>query len=359
MKRGFRFITAAAMTFAVALTAAGCSSSSSSSESSSAQSSASSQQETSSASQESGTKFNIGIMQLTDHEALNASREGFVDALSDNGLVEGENITIDYQNAQNDQSNLKTISQRFVQNDVDLVLAIATGAAQSIAAETSEIPILGTAITDFEAAQLVESNEVPGGNVSGTSDLSPVSDQIDLLVEMCPDIKTLGILYNSSEINSEIQSEMAQEAAQEKGIECKIGTVTNTNDISQVIESIAGEVDALYIPTDNTFASAMATVAQIAEEYGLPTMCGESGQVKNGGLATTGVDFYNIGYRAGEMAVDILENGADISQMPVEQPTDNAVCINLDAAKAIGYEFPQSVIDKASIVYENGEETQK
>ena len=358
MKHGFKIASVIAVAL-MATVASGCSSgtteeSSSSASSSQAQSSSSSEQ-----SEESDDMLKIGIMQLTDHEALNSSREGFVQALADNGYVDGENITIDYQNAQNDQSNLKTISQRFVQNEDDLVLAIATGAAQSIAAETSEIPILGTAITDFEAAQLVESNEVPGGNVSGTSDLSPVSDQIALLVEMCPDVKTLGILYNSSEINSEIQSQMAQEAAKENGIECKIGTVTNTNDISQVIESIAGDVDAIYIPTDNTFASAMGTVVQVAEEYGLPTICGESGQVKNGGLATTGVDFYNIGYRAGEMAVEILRDGADISTMPVEQPKDNAVCINLDAAKAIGYEFPQSIIDKASIIYENGEEITK
>ena len=347
MVKKFKIAASAALAFVMACAMAGCSSSSGES---SASGSASASGETA-----SNGVIKIGIIQLLEHDALDSAREGFIQTLKDNGYVDGENIVIDYQNAQNDQSNLKTISQRFVQEGDDLILAIATGAAQSVAAETSEIPILGTAITDYEAAQLVESNDAPGGNVSGTTDLNPVDKQLDLLKEMLPDAKTLGILYNSSAVNSEIQAQMAEEAAQALGLECKTATVTNTNDIAQVMESIASDVDAIYIPTDNTFASAMATVAKVAEQYKVPTICGESGMVQNGGLATVGIDYYKLGCQTGEMAVRILKDGANVAEMPIEGLEDANVCINLDEAAAIGYEFPQSIIDRANIIVQDGE----
>ena len=351
MKKRFKIIASSVLALSMALAMAGCGSSAASSGSASVSGSASS---SASAEAKEGA-FKIGIIQLVEHDALDKAREGFIDDLKENGFVDGENIIIDYQNAQADQSNLKTISQRFVQNDDDLILAIATGAAQSVAAETSDIPILGTAITDYEAAQLVESNDAPGGNVSGTTDLTPVEKQVELLKEMMPDVKTLGVLYNSSEVNSEIQAQMAQEAAEKEGIECKTATVTNTNDIAQVMESIAGDVDAIYIPTDNTFASAMATVSKIAEEYKLPTICGEQGMVESGGLATVGIDYYKLGKQTGEMAVKILKDGANVAEMPIESLDDTNICLNIDIAEAIGYEFPQSVTDKAVYLIKGGE----
>ena len=351
MKKRFKIIASSVLALSMALAMAGCGSSAASSGSASVSGSASG---SASAEAKEGA-FKIGIIQLVEHDALDKAREGFIDDLKENGFVDGENIIIDYQNAQADQSNLKTISQRFVQNDDDLILAIATGAAQSVAAETSDIPILGTAITDYEAAQLVESNDAPGGNVSGTTDLTPVEKQVELLKEMMPDVKTLGVLYNSSEVNSEIQAQMAQEAAEKEGIECKTATVTNTNDIAQVMESIAGDVDAIYIPTDNTFASAMATVSKIAEEYKLPTICGEQGMVESGGLATVGIDYYKLGKQTGEMAVKILKDGANVAEMPIESLDDTNICLNIDTAEAIGYEFPQSVTDKAAYLIKGGE----
>ena len=188
MLKKIKFAAAAALAFVMACSMAGCSSSSDTSADSSA-SSASASGETA-----SDDVIKIGIIQLLEHDALDSAREGFIQTLKDNGYIDGENIIIDYQNAQNDQSNLKTISQRFVQEEDDLILAIATGAAQSVAAETSEIPILGTAITDYEAAQLVESNDAPGGNVSGTTDLNPVDKQLDLLKEMLPEVFILVIM---------------------------------------------------------------------------------------------------------------------------------------------------------------------
>lgn len=351
MKKRFKIIASSVLALSMALAMAGCGSSAASSGSASVSGSASG---SASAEAKEGA-FKIGIIQLVEHDALDKAREGFIEDLKENGFVDGENIIIDYQNAQADQSNLKTISQRFVQNDDDLILAIATGAAQSVAAETSDIPILGTAITDYEAAQLVESNDAPGGNVSGTTDLTPVEKQVELLKEMMPDVKTLGVLYNSSEVNSEIQAQMAQEAAEKEGIECKTATVTNTNDIAQVMESIAGDVDAIYIPTDNTFASAMATVSKIAEEYKLPTICGEQGMVESGGLATVGIDYYKLGKQTGEMAVKILKDGANVAEMPIESLDDTNICLNIDTAEAIGYEFPQSVTDKAAYLIKGGE----
>ena len=353
MKKRFKIIASSVLALSMALAMAGCGSSAASSGSASASTSGSASGSASAEANEGA--FKIGIIQLVEHDALDKAREGFIDDLKENGFVDGENIIIDYQNAQADQSNLKTISQRFVQNDDDLILAIATGAAQSVAAETSDIPILGTAITDYEAAQLVESNDAPGGNVSGTTDLTPVEKQVELLKEMMPDVKTLGVLYNSSEVNSEIQAQMAQEAAEKEGIECKTATVTNTNDIAQVMESIAGDVDAIYIPTDNTFASAMATVSKIAEEYKLPTICGEQGMVESGGLATVGIDYYKLGKQTGEMAVKILKDGANLAEMPIESLDDTNICLNMDTAEAIGYEFPQSVTDKAIYLIKGGE----
>lgn len=293
---------------------------------------------------------------MTEHEALDKARNGFIDALAEGGYVEGEKITIDFQNAQGDQSNLKTMSQKFVNDGDDLVLAIATPAAQSMAAETQEIPILATAITDYPEAGLVESNEAPGVNLSGTSDKTPVTEQMDLLKQILPDVQTVGILYNSSEANSEIQAQEAIAACEALGLGYKEGTVTNVNDIQQVVQSIASEVDALYIPTDNTFASAMPLVASITDVEKVPVICGENGMVKGGGLATVGIDYYKLGQQTGKMAIRVLE-GEDISAMPIEFPDTTEVCVNLDTAAKIGVTIPQQIIDSAAIIIENGAET--
>lgn len=300
-----------------------------------------------------GEQFKIGILQLMEHDALDNARNGFLDALAEGGYTEGEKIVVDVQNAQGDQSNLKTMSQKFVNDKEDLILAIATPAAQSVAAETQEIPILATAITDYPEAGLVESNEVPNVNLSGTSDRTPVKEQLALLKQILPDIKKVGIMYNSSEANSEIQARSAIEACEDLGLEYQEGTVTNVNDIQQVVQSIVGDVDALYIPTDNTFASAMPLVASITDVEKVPVICGENGMVKGGGLATVGIDYYKLGQQTGKMAIRVLE-GEDISKMPVEFPDSTEVCINLDTAEKIGVTVPQEIIDSAAIVIKDG-----
>lgn len=287
----------------------------------------------------SDEKLNIGIIQYAEHSALDAAREGFIAALADNGYQE-EEITIDYQNAQTDSNNLSTISDRFVSNKVDLVLAIATDAAQSIAGKTTEIPILGTAITDYEVARLVDSNEAPGGNVSGTTDMNPINEQIDLLVQLVPAVKTVGVLYNSSEDNSVLQAQIVKEVIEQRGLTYTEVTVSSSNEVQQATQSIVGQCDAIYIPTDNIFASAMPVVHGVTSQSKTPVICGEAGMVQSGGLATLGINYYELGYQTGLMAVRILAEGAEPATMPIESQNEFALTINGMVAAEIGLEIP-------------------
>ena len=286
-------------------------------------------------------KKTIGVIQYVQHIALDSAREGFIQALADNGLTDGDTIALDIQNAQADASNLATISDRFVANNVDLVLAIATSAAQSIAGKTTEIPILGTAITDYVAARLVDSNEVPGTNVSGTTDMNPVADQIKLLKELFPDTKTVGVLYTSSEDNSVLQAKMARDAIEAQGMIYTEVTVTNSNDVQQATQSIVEACDAIYIPTDNVFASSMPVVYEVATAAKKPLIGGEAGMVMAGGLATLGINYYDLGYQTGLMAIRVL-GGEDISKMPIETATKMDYTFNSTYAQAIGYTIPQA-----------------
>ncbi len=286
--------------------------------------------------------INIGILQYVTHNALDAAREGFVQALSDNGYEEGVNVAYDVQNAQADTNNLSTAGNRFVNNKADLVLAIATPAAQSIAALTSDIPILFTAVTDPVNARLVNSLEAPGGNVTGTNDMNPIAEQLDLLIKLVPEAKTVGILYTSSEDNSVIQAEIAKTEAEKRGLTVVEQTVTNANEVQQAMQSLAGKCDAMYLPTDNTLASAMPTIGAVAEEYKIPVICGASTMVDDGGLATLGINYYNLGYQTGEMAVRVLR-GESTATMPVESLKDFDFTINGNVAEAIGITIPDEL----------------
>ena len=289
---------------------------------------------------DSAEVLKVGIVQYMDHVALDAARQGFVDALADNGYVDGDNIVIDLQNAQGDQSNLSTISDRFVSEKSNLVLAIATPATQAIAGKTTEIPILGTAVTDYVSARLVDSNEAPGGNVTGTTDMNPIKEQIDLLVKLVPDAKTVGVLYTSSEDNSILQAQIAKEAIEKLGLNYVEATVTNSNDVQQATQSIVGKCDAIYIPTDNTFASAMPMVHGVTSVSKTPVICGESGMVTNGGLATLGINYYDLGYQTGLMGVKILKGEAEPASMPLEASTKFDFAINGAVAEEIGLTIP-------------------
>jgi len=299
----------------------------------------------------SGEKsYKIGIVQLVEHNALDAANRGFVDGLKARGYEEGKNLTIDRQNAQADQSNLQNIAQRFVSDKVDLICAIATPAAQSVANATKDIPIVGTAITDYVNAKLAQTNEKPGANITGTSDLNPIKEQIDLLIKLYPNAKTIGTIYSSSEVNSEIQVKAMKEYAESKGLTVRVATISTVNDIQQAAQSIVNEVDVFYEPTDNVIASAMPTLTSVTDPAGKGVICGYVGGVTAGALATKGIDYYKLGVQTGNMAADILEGKAKPSDMKIETAHDLVVVINKKNAEKIGLTIPADVLSGATVV---------
>lgn len=300
--------------------------------------------------QASSGQKTVGIVQLVEHDALDAANKGFRDALKERGYEEGKNLKIDNQNAQADQSNLQNIGQRFVSNHVDLIYAIATPAAQTVANLTKDIPIVGSAITDYVGAKLVKSNDVPGGNVTGTSDMNPIKDQVDLLIKLCPNAKTIGCVYTSSEVNSEIQFKAMKEYAESKGLKVEAATISNVNDIQQAAQSLVGKVDAFYLPTDNVIASSMPTLISVTEAAKKPVICGESNMVKAGGLATYGVDYYELGRQSGFMAADILDGKSKPADMKIEFAKVLKAVVNKANADKLGITIPEDVLKNAEVL---------
>lgn len=292
-------------------------------------------------------KYNVGIVQIVEHAALDVASKGFVDGLAAKGFKEGQNITFDRQNAQADQSNLHTIAQHFINKKVDLICAIATPAAQLVANATQDIPIVATAVTDYEAAKLIKSNAKPGTNVTGTSDMNLVEAQFDLTLKLVPEAKAIGVIYNSSEINSQVQVGILKNVAKTRGIEIKEATVNNVNDIQQAARSLIGNVQAIYVPTDNVLASAMPALAMVTEEAKLPVVAGEGGMVRAGGVATLGLDYYKLGVQSGEMAADILSGKSKPADMPIQTQNEFTIIINEENAKKIGLTIPKEILDKA------------
>lgn len=286
-----------------------------------------------------GKQLKIGVVQLVEHVALDASYKGFVDGLAKAGYVDGDNIVIDFQNAQGEQANCNTIASKLVNDKSDLILAIATPAAQAVANATKDIPIVITAVTDPADAKLVNSNEAPGGNVTGTSDRTPCAEQIDLLTKLLPEAKTIGMLYCSSESNSKLQIDMARAEADKLGLASVDYTVSNSNEIQQVVESMIGKVDAIYTPTDNMIAAAMTTVAMVANENKIPIIAGESGMLSGGALATYGLDYYNLGLLTAEQAVKIIE-GAKPGDLPIAYLKDFVLEVNEPVAEQLGITIP-------------------
>lgn len=284
----------------------------------------------------------VGVLQIVQHDSLDAAFEGFKEGLAEGGYVEGENLEIDYQNAQNNQDNLKSMSEKLVRDKSDLLLGIATPSAQSLANETSEIPIVVTAVTDLVEAKLVESNENPGRNVTGTTDMVPIEKQVALLLSVIDNPQTIGIMYNAGEVNSKIQADLAQAALEAAGVEVKVLTANTTNDVQQVTTSLAKDVDGIYIPTDNTFANAAAVVGEVAKETKTPVVAGSIEQVETGGLTTFGIDYTSLGKQTGLMAAKILDGEATPSEMSVETAQDLSLVVNEEMAEALG-------IDPASI----------
>jgi putative ABC transport system substrate-binding protein len=298
---------------------------------------------TESAAGEAGKVYNIGILQQLEHPALDSATEGFQDALTE--LLGEGNVKFDLQNAQGEQANCSSIATTFVSNDYDLILANATTALQCSAAATSTISILGTSVTDYATALDIDDwSGATGTNVSGTSDLAPLDQQEDMLLELFPDAKTVGILYCSAEPNSVYQATKFGEYLTEDGVEFKEYTAADSNDIASVVQSAIAEVDVIYIPTDNTMAGNTETINNITLPAGVPVIAGEEGICSGCGVATLSISYYDIGYTAGEMAYDILVNGADITTMEVQYAPVVTKKYNAAICEELGIAIPEDYV---------------
>ena len=289
----------------------------------------------------------IGVIQIVEHPSLDAARQGFIDLLAEKGYVAGEKVSYDLQNAQGDISIANTIAQKFLVERPDLILAIATPTAQAVANVITDIPILITAVTDPVAAGLVESMELPNTNVSGTTDLTPVAKQIELLLKFQPDTGKVGIIYNAGEVNSLVQVEIARRVCQEKGLKLVEVTADTSANVLQAAQSLAGRVDAFYVPTDNTVVSAIESVVMVAEDYDLPLIVGEADSVERGGLATEGLSYYSLGRQTGEMALKVLRGKARVENLPIESQQTTRLVINAAAAEKMGIKIPVQLTEAA------------
>jgi putative ABC transport system substrate-binding protein len=286
-------------------------------------------------------KIKIGISQIVEFAALDDNRKGFLKALEDNGYIDGTNIEIEYQNAQGDLTTSQTIAKQFASQNKDLIFAIATPSAQGAYNATKDIPILISAVTDPVAAGIVKSLENPDTNVSGTSDYVPVETQLNLIKMFAPNTKRIGVLYNTSEINSEVQVNQLKEYSDKNGYEVLPVGITSTNEVNQAIGSIIDKIDVLYVPTDNLVVSALPLIVQKTLEKKIPIIASETGSVEVGSLASQGIDYYQLGYKTGEMAVKVLR-GEAISKMPVARATETKIVVNEDSLKALGIEKPDN-----------------
>ena len=285
-----------------------------------------------------GKTFTVGICQLVQHEALDAATQGFKDALTEEF---GDSVTFDEQNAQGDSNTCATIINSFVSNNVDLILANATPALQAAATGTTEIPILGTSVTDYATAlDISDWTGATGMNISGTCDLAPIDEQEAMLKELVPDAKTVGILYCSAEPNSAYQAKKFEEALDKDGIKYKEYTAADSNEIQSVVTSAVDDCDAIYIPTDNTMAANTEIINNICLPEKVPVIAGEQGICSGCGIATLSISYYDIGYRAGEMAYEILVDGKDISTMEIESAPKVTKMYNKTICDELGITVP-------------------
>jgi putative ABC transport system substrate-binding protein len=295
----------------------------------------------------------IGISQVVTHPALDATRQGIIDGLAAEGYVEGDNLEIDYQNSEGDSSLFASIAQQFVSDKVDVIVSIATPNSQAAisAAENTDIPVVFTAVTDPVGSGLISDWEShPNENATGVSDMIVVSDDVDLIVEVLPGIQTLGTLYNAGEANSVFLVEKLNEACDDKGIEVVERTVSTSADVLTAAQSLVGQVDAIWIGTDNTVVTGFEALVGVCEENDIPLFAADEDSIVRGGIAAYSFDYYDIGYQTGEMVAKILD-GEDASQIPVEKGKVISLSVNTAAAARMGVTLPQAVIDRAATVY--------
>lgn len=280
-------------------------------------------------------QLKVGIVQIVEHPSLDTIRESVIKELEAEGFKDGESIAIDYQNAQGNQSNLNSICKKFVGDKVDLIVAIATPSAQAAAAATTDIPIVFSAVTDPVAAKLVDDLNKPTGNVTGTSDAIPVDQVFELCKALTPNVKNIGFLYTASEVNSKSVVDQAKALTEKYGFKYEEVTITNTSELQQAASTLAGKVDAIYTPIDNSIASAMPVLAEVGKKTKKPVYVGADSMVKDGGYATVGINYEDLGVKTAEMAGKILK-GAKPSELPVVTLSNFQKVINKTTAAAIG-----------------------
>lgn len=302
-------------------------------------------------SQESQKKISIGISQTVEHPALDSARDGFIDALKDEGYEDNENIDIDVQIAQGDIALIKTISDKFVSQKKDLILAISTQSAQSAFQSMKQTPILFTAVTDPVSAGLVKNMDTPEGNITGTTDMAPIDKQLELGKRLFPDTKKMGIIYNTSEINSHAQVDKIKEISKKMGIDVVEIPVTNSSEIDSALNAKIKEIDFLFLPSDNLVASSMPIISQIAVRNKIGTIGVDEPMVKNGALACEGIDYYKLGYKTGLMGVDILK-GKDIKDIPISTLEETKLTINEKIAKELELDISEDILRQGNIIKE-------
>lgn len=287
--------------------------------------------------------YNIGICQLVEHAALDAATQGFQDALTEK--LGAEKVNFNLQNAQGEQTTAATICNGFVSEDVDLILANATSPLQAAAAATTTIPVLGTSVTDYGTAlEIADWTGSTGRNISGTSDLAPIEQQEDMLVELFPNAQQVGLLYCSAEANSVYQIDIFKAALEADGIAYKEFPIADTNEVQAVVTAAIGECDVLYIPTDNTLASCTETVYNVVNPAKIPVIAGEEGICSGCGVATLAISYYDLGYATGEMAYEILVEGADVSTMDVRFAPNVTKKYNAAACADLGITVPEDYV---------------
>lgn len=288
--------------------------------------------------------FTVGVCQLVQHPALDAATQGFQDALTEKL---GDKVKFDVQNAAGDSATCATISSTFVSSKVDLIMCNATPALQAAAAATADIPILGTSVTDYATALGVDAAEwtgVTGTNISGTSDLAPLDAQADIIKELFPDAKTVGILYCSAEPNSVYQSDTITPFIEAHGYEVKVFTFADSNDVASVTKTAADDCDVIYIPTDNTAASCTEAIANVLIPAKVPAVCGEEGLASGCGVATLSISYYDLGYATGLMAYEVLANGKNVAEMEIEFAPNVTKEYNAANAEALGVTIPDDYV---------------
>lgn len=289
-----------------------------------------------------GTTYQIGICQLVQHVALDAATQGFQDALTEKL---GDAVIFDVQNASGDSNTCSTIMNTFVSNNVDLIMANATPALQAAVAATGDIPVLGTSVTDYATAlDISDWSGATGINVSGTSDLTPLDQQADMLQELFPDARKVGLIYCSAEPNSKYQVDVIKGFLEAKGYECTEYTFADSNDVASVTQNACDGSDVLYIPTDNTAASCTEAIRNVVEPAMIPVIAGEEGICRGCGVATLSISYYDLGYATGEMAYEVLVNGADVASMDIRFAPNVTKEYNAELCGLFGISVPEDYI---------------